>query len=197
MRESSQDADFRGDTMRTKDLAHVALFAALTAALGLVPPLDVGFVPTPVTAQTLGVMLAGAVLGARRAGLALLVFVALVAVGLPVLAGGRGGLGALLGPSGGFVLSWPVGAFVTGLLTERVWHRYHVLLGSACNLVGGVLVVYLIGIPYMALIGHLTLRSAFVGSLAFVPGDLVKTVVAAMAAVAVRRAYPLIEGTAA
>ncbi|MFI7104197.1 biotin transporter BioY [Streptomyces sp. NPDC050161] len=183
--------------MRTKDLAQVALFAALTAALALVPPLDVGFVPTPVTAQTLGVMLAGAVLGARRAGLALLVFVVLVAVGLPVLAGGRGGLGALLGPSGGFVLSWPVGAFVTGLLTERAWRRYQVLVGVACNLVGGVLVVCLIGIPYMALVGRLPLRSAFVGSPAFVPGDLVKAVVAAMAAVTVRGACPLVKGAAA
>lgn len=183
--------------MRTKDLAYVALFAALTAALGLLPPIEVAFVPAPITAQTLGVMLAGAVLGSRRAGLALLLFVVLVVVGLPVLAGGRGGLGVLLGPSGGFILSWPVGAFVVGLLTERFWRRYNVLLGILWNVVGGVLVVYLIGIPWMALVGGLGFDKALVGSLVYVPGDLTKAVIAAAVAVAVRRAYPLIEDRAA
>ena len=78
--------------MKTKDLAYIALFAAITAVLGLLPAIPVPAVPVPITAQTLGVMLAGAVLGARRGFLALLLFLVLVAVGLPVLAGGRGGL---------------------------------------------------------------------------------------------------------
>jgi biotin transport system substrate-specific component len=180
--------------MRSKDLAYVALFAALTAALGLVPPIDVAFVPVPITAQTLGVMLAGAVLGARRAGLALLVFVVLVVVGLPVLAGGRGGLGVLLGPSGGFILSWPIAAFVTGLVTEQLWRRYNVVFGIVANLIGGVVVVYLIGIPWLAVVGDLG-TEAFTGSMVFLPGDTIKAVLAAVVAVSVRRAYPLIERT--
>ena len=75
--------------MKTRDLAYIALFAAITAVLGLLPAVPVPAVPVPITAQTLGVMLAGAVLGARRGFLALLLFLALVAIGLPLLAGGR------------------------------------------------------------------------------------------------------------
>lgn len=175
----------------TRDLTYIALFAALVAALGLFPQITVAAVP--ITAQTLGVMLAGAVLGARRAGLALLVFVVLVAVGMPVLSGGRGGLGVLVGPSGGFVLSWPVAAFVVGWLTERWWHVYTVPRGVAANIVGGILVVYAVGIPYWAVMGELGLVGATTSSLMFVPGDLLKAVLAAMAAVGVRRAYPVIE----
>lgn len=175
----------------TRDLTYVALFAALVAALGLFPQITVAAVP--ITAQTLGVMLAGAVLGARRAGLALLVFVVLVAVGMPVLAGGRGGLAVFAGASGGFVLSWPVAAFVVGWLTERWWHSYTIPRGVAANIVGGVLVVYAVGIPHWALVGDLGLAGATASASVFVPGDLLKAVLAAAAAVGVRRAYPVIE----
>ena len=85
--------------MTTRDIVLIALFAALTAALGLFPPIYVFAVP--ITAQTLGVMLAGSVLGSKRGGLAMLLFLVLVAVGAPILAGGRGGFGIFASPSGG------------------------------------------------------------------------------------------------
>ena len=109
--------------LTTRDMVHIALFAAIMAALGLLPPIPVGFIPVPITAQSMGVMLAGSILGAKRGALAILLFLALVAVGLPLLSGGRGGLGVFFGPTAGFLLSWPVGAFVTGWLTERFWKR--------------------------------------------------------------------------
>ena len=83
--------------MKTKDLAYIALFAAITAVLGLVPAIQVG--PVPITAQTLGVMLAGAILGARRGFLSQLLFLVLVAIGLPLLASGAGGLAVFAGPT--------------------------------------------------------------------------------------------------
>lgn len=179
--------------MKSKDLAYIALFAAIVAALGLLPPVPVPAVPVPITAQTLGVMLAGSVLGARRGGLALLVFLAVVAVGLPVLSGGRGGLGVFVGPSAGFLYSWPIAAVVTGLITQLCWRRYNVAWALVANLVGGVLVIYAVGIPVLSLFGHLPLSVAFTGSMAFVPGDLVKAVAASVVAVAVHKAYPVIE----
>lgn len=179
--------------MNTRDLAYLALFAAVTAALGALPAIAVPFVPVPVTAQTLGPMLAGSVLGARRAGLSQLVFVVLVAAGLPLLAGGRGGLGVFAGPSGGFVLAFPVGAFVVGMLTERFWRRYDLARALLCTVTGGVLAVYAIGVPYLALLGDLSLAQAAAGSLAFVPGDLLKAAVASSVAVTVRRSYPVLE----
>ena len=81
-----------------RNLTMIALFAALIAALGLIPKFTLGF-GVPITAQSLGVMLCGTVLGAWRGGLAALLFVALVALGLPLLAGGRGGLGVFASPT--------------------------------------------------------------------------------------------------
>ncbi len=179
--------------MKSRDLAYVALFAAIVAALGLLPPVPVPGIPVPITAQTLGVMLAGSVLGAKRGGLALLVFLALVAMGAPILSGGRGGLSVFVGPSAGYLYSWPIAAFVIGLLTQLSWRRFNLAWAMVANLLGGILVIYAIGIPFTSLYGDIPLWASFTGSFAFIPGDLVKAVVASLVAVAVRRAYPVIE----
>ena len=179
--------------MKTRDLAYVALFAAITAVLGLLPAIPVPAVPVPITAQTLGVMLAGAVLGARRGFLAMLLFLALVAIGLPVLAGGRGGLSVFVGPSAGFLYAWPLGALVAGLITEATWRRFNLAWALVATLTGGILVIYAVGIPFLSVFADVSLATAFTGSLVFVPGDVVKAVVAAVVAVAVRRAYPVID----
>jgi biotin transport system substrate-specific component len=178
--------------VKTKDLAYIALFAAITAVLGMVPAIQVG--PVPITAQTLGVMLAGAILGARRGFLSQLLFLVLVAVGLPVLPGGGGGLAVFAGVTGGYLVGWPIGAFVVGLLTERFWARYNVAWGVVANVVGGMVVVYAIGVPWLALAADLSLKAAIVsGALPFLIGDVIKAVVAAVIAVQVRRSYPVIE----
>jgi len=180
--------------MRVNDIVYIALFAAITAVLGLVPPVTLPVIPVPITAQFLGVMLAGSILGASRGGLALLLFIGLVAAGLPVLAGGRGGLGVLLfSPSAGFLLAFPISAFVIGWLTERFWQRLDVVRSFLINVVGGIGVVYALGIPGVALMGDLGLVQAAAGSAVFIPGDIIKAGIAALAAVFVRRGYPLIE----
>jgi biotin transport system substrate-specific component len=178
--------------MKTRDLAHIALFAAITAVLGLVPAVQIG--PVPITAQTLGVMLAGSVLGARRGFLSQLLFLGLVAIGLPVLPGGGGGLAVFAGATAGYLISWPFAAFVVGLLTERFWARYGLVRGIAANVVGGIVVVYAIGVPVLKLVTGLPWGDAvWFGAAVFIPGDLVKAVLAAVIAVQVRRSYPVIE----
>ncbi|MFB9912462.1 biotin transporter BioY [Rhizobium paknamense] len=182
--------------MQTRDLVLIALFAAIIAALGLVPAIPLAFIPAPITAQTLGVMLAGVVLGGKRGGLAGALFLLLVAIGLPILPGGRGGLSVFFGATGGFLLSWPVGAFVSGLVAERFAVRG---LGAVpqtlgfflAATVGGVGVVYLIGVPFLAVVAGMGLPKAFLGSLAFIPGDLLKAAIAALAGRAVMVGYPL------
>jgi biotin transport system substrate-specific component len=179
--------------VKTRDLAYVALFAAIVAVLGLVPPVPVSGFPVPITAQTLGVMLAGSVLGAKRGGLALLVFLAVVAVGAPVLSGGRGGLSVFVGPTAGFLYSWPVAAFVVGLLTQLFWRRFNLAWSLIANLVGGVVVIYAIAIPLTTVFGDVSLATSFRASMTFVPGDVLKGVLASVVAVAVAKAYPVIE----
>ena len=178
--------------MKTRDLAYIALFAAIIAVLGTIPAIPVG--PVPITAQTLGVMLAGGVLGARRGFLSVLLFLVLVAVGLPLLAGGRGGLGVFAGPTAGYLLGWPVAAFVIGWLTERSWDRYNVVRGTLINVVGGIVVIYAVGVPVLKAVAGLSWGQALTGgALPFLPGDLVKAFVAAAIADVVRRSYPIID----
>jgi len=130
----------------SRDLALIASFAALVAVMGVPGSLSLFGNAVPITLQTLGVMVAGSVLGWRRAFLALLVFLALVAAGLPLLAGGRGGLGVFAGASAGYLLAWPLGAAVTGWLVQRRLPAYPVWWGLLANVIGGIGVVYLIGI---------------------------------------------------
>ena len=154
-------------------MAQVAIFAGVIAALGLVPALQLPAMPVPVTLQSLGVMLAGSILGARKGAASVVLFLALVAIGLPLLAGGRGGLGVFATPSVGFLIGWPIAAFVIGWLTERRGLPYSIGWGVAFNVLGGIVVMYVFGLGGMLLVGGLSLGAATVALLPFIPGDLV------------------------
>ena len=180
----------------SRDLALIATFAGVVAALGLVPAFTPPGFAVPITAQSLGVMLAGAVLGARRGFLSLLLLLVLVAVGLPLLAGGRGGLGVFATPSAGFLIGWPIAAFVVGWLTERGGPTYKLAWGVVANLVGGIVVLYALGIAGIALVAGISVQAAAVSTWIFIPGDLVKVVVAALVARGVHAAYPGLLGRA-
>ena len=170
-------------------LARVAVFAAIIAVLGL----PGGFTilgAVPITAQTLGVMLAGAILGPWLGALSVTVLLGLVAVGMPLLAGGRGGIGVFFGPSAGYLLGWVAGAIVIGLIVHAGGRKpttWRTLLGVV---VGGILVVYALGIPVQSLVTRLPLAETALMSLVFVPGDLVKAVLATAIVVTLVRAYP-------
>lgn len=180
--------------MNTRDIVYIALFAALTAALGLFPPIVIPLAAgVPITAQTLGVMLAGGILGSKRGALAMLLLLLLVAIGLPLLSGGRGGPTVFVGPSAGFLIGWVAAAFVVGWLTERFWSRVNVALACSFNLLGGIVVLYAFGVPWLAYTAELSLLNAAIGSAAFIPGDVMKSVLAALIVVTVKRAYPLVK----
>ncbi|MGD7733552.1 biotin transporter BioY [Propionibacteriaceae bacterium G57] len=178
--------------MRAKDLALVALFTALMVVLGLAPRIQLPLLPAPFTTQTLGVMLAGGIIGAKRGFASMALFVLLVAVGAPVLVGGLGGFGMLLGPTGGFIWAYPLGALVTGLLVEAWWKRLNYVWAFIACFIGGSLVLYAIGQPWLIANSGLTLSRGWWSWVIYLPGDLVKTVVAAAVIVTVKKAYPLI-----
>jgi biotin transport system substrate-specific component len=172
------------------DLAQVAVFAALIAALGLPGALYLGGTAVPITFQTLGVMLAGAILGARKGFLSVLLFLALVAAGLPLLSGGRGGLGVFVGPSVGYLIGWLAGSALIGWATARLLPSYRILPALLWTALGGIVAVYLVGVPVFAAITGTPLGVAFAGSAIFLPGDLAKVVVTVLVAKGVHRAWP-------
>ncbi len=172
-----------------RNLTMIALFAALIAALGLIPALTLGF-GVPITAQTLGVMLCGTILGAKRGALAALLFVALIALGLPLLAGGRGGLGVFASPTVGFLLGWPIAAFVTGFIVER-WRAAPLgIVAGIASVIGGIGVIYGCGIIGMSIVLDKTLAEAALLVTAFLPGDAIKAIVAGALTGALAKARP-------
>lgn len=180
---------------RSMDIASVAAFTALTIALGVVY-IPLPFTPVPVTGQTLGVLLAANVLGPKRGTASVALMLLLAAAGLPVLAGGRGGVGELLGPSGGFLIGFLLASAVVGIATQRLGlSQRDTVLRLIVNVTLGVFAVYLIGTPWFAISTDRGLwDAAALGMAPYLPGDIFKAVVAAMVAQAVLRSGVAIPG---
>jgi biotin transport system substrate-specific component len=181
----------------SRSLALVSLFAALMAVFGLIPKIDLPL-GVPITLQTLGVMLAGCLLGPRLGMQAMLLFLGAVALGLPLLSGGRGGFGVFLAPSAGYLLAWPLGAWVTGMLMNRFpgkasaqsSPRSSAISAFLASAVGGLMTVHVFGVIGLVKIANLSWTQAFFGTLVFVPGDLIKCAVCAMVVHTVARGLP-------
>lgn len=171
-----------------RNITLIALFAALIAVLGLVPRMDLAS-GVPITAQSLGIMLCGTVLGARRGALAVLLFLALVALGMPLLSGGRGGIGVFATPSVGFLIGFPIAAFVIGWVMERTTLRVDIAAGAAA-VIGGIAVLYIFGILGIKLMAGISLFEASVSAMVYLPGDLVKAGLAALVTQALATARP-------
>ncbi|MFN8110102.1 MAG: biotin transporter BioY [Thermoleophilia bacterium] len=157
------------------------MFAALVAVLGLTPAVNVPGISVPVTAQTLGVMVAGLLLVPVEAFLSLALFVALVAAGLP-LSGGRGRPGRVQRVAqqrvrAGLLVAAAVTAVVATLALMAGACRSRVVLPAAlftAAVLGGVVVEYAIGIPVGAAVADIPLHTFLHGSMTFLPGDLAK-----------------------
>ncbi len=186
----STGARFSAPRLSARDLALVAVFVGIVAALGLVPAFYPFGASVPITAQSMGAMLAGGILGARRGALSMVVFVALVAVGLPLLSGGRGGLGVFATPSVGFLIGFPVAAYVVGVLSGSGRSAYTLSRGVVANVLGGIVALYVLGILGISMVGRVSIDTAFTSVWVFVPGDALKAVVAAVVARGVHAGYP-------
>jgi biotin transport system substrate-specific component len=158
------------------DAALVALFSAFVA---LTARIEIPLWPVPMTLQTLGVVFTGAALGSRRGVLALLLYLVEGGVGLPVFAGGAFGVAYMSGPTAGYLVGFVAAAGAVGWLAERGWDRR--LVWTVLAMLVGNLLIYALGVAWLAVfLGDL--RAALVqGMLIFAPGDLVKIVVAALA----------------
>lgn len=174
-----------------RDIAQIALYAALVAALGLLPKISIPLAGgIPITGQSLGVMLAGIMLGPIRGALALLLFLLVVALGLPLLAGGRGGLGVFMSPSVGFLIGFPFAAMACGYIMQ--WMRNKPVLPSAwlAATFGGIVVLYAFGILGLAFKTDMSLAKAASVMVVYLPGDALKVLLAGLIAQTVWRGMP-------
>jgi len=158
-----------------RGMIYASLFGAGTAAGAyLIIPLP----PVPITLQTLFLGLAGALLGARLGALSQVIYLLIGIIGLPVFAGGKAGLGVLLGPTGGYLFGFIAGAWVIGVLVnlkEKPGFGWTIVA-----LVAGTVVIYLFGVAQLSLVARLSINKAIsVGVLPFLIGDTVKILAAA------------------
>jgi len=180
----------------TRSLSYIALFAAVIAVFGLIPKIDLPF-GVPITLQSLGIMLVGCLLGPKRAFYTVGLFLVALALGLPLLSGGRGGVAVFVAPSAGFLLGWLLGAVVCGLSMRQFMKRMPDAKGKGLliaaflsSLIGGIVVMYFFGILGLMLAAHLSATQATLAVLAFVPGDLLKCAVCALLVQSVVRGMP-------
>ena len=172
--------------MNVATMTRVALMAAVTAVAAQIA-IPLPFSPVPFTLQVPAVVLSGFLLGPRHGALAQAIYVLVGAVGVPVFAGFKGGLGVIFGPTGGYLLSYPLAAAVAALAAYAVARsdRRRALASSFLWGVAALAVIYAIGAVWLSMVTDLPLAVAVAqGVLPFVVFDLVKIVLAALVAVA-------------
>ena len=153
--------------------AYASLSAALIA-VGAYISIPIG--PVPIVLQNFFVLLSGLLLGRRWGLISVSVYLIAGAVGLPVFAGGSGGVGRLLGPTGGYLVGFLPAVFMVGLISERKGNQ--VLLDIVAMLCGTVL-IYLLGVTWLKFVTGMTASKALmVGMYPFLPGDALKIAVA-------------------
>ena len=156
--------------------AFLAVAFSLLTALSAQAVIPLPFTPVPITGQTFAVLLTGALLGPRLGAMTLTLYLLEGGLGLPVFAHGAAGAARLLGPTGGYLLSYPFAAALVGALAERGWDRRPVTMLAAMLL--GSLIVFALGAGWLAhFVGP---ARAFTGGvLPFLPGDMIKALLAA------------------
>jgi biotin transport system substrate-specific component len=174
-------------TQQLKRMVYAALMAALTAA-GAYIAIPIG--PVPIVLQNLFIMLAGLLLGGRWGLTSIAIYLLAGAVGLPVFAGGTGGVGKLVGPTGGYLLGFAAAAYLIGLISES--GRGRVVIDILAML-AGTLIIYAFGVTWLKVVTGMGFAKAVtVGMLPFLIGDAFKIAAAIPIARALR---PIMDGT--
>lgn len=173
--------------LSTKDLTLISMFTALTAVGA---QLSIPTQPVPFTLQILFCMYSGILLGAKKGALSQILYVLLGLIGLPIFSGFKGGIQTVLSPTFGYLLGFIVCAYVIGKITERF--KDITLFKLSLTTVSGLLVVYLVGVPYLYLILNNVVNSPITFSQAIATGfsvfivqDLIKCAIVSVSSLAI------------
>lgn len=162
-----------------------ALFAALSAVLSQIS-IPIG--PVPITLTHASIFIAAGLLGAKYGAVSQIVYVFMGAVGVPVFSGYSGGIGKILGPTGGFIIGYIVCAFVTGLIIDRFGTSVKILIPA---MYCGWVVTYAFGVPWYMHVTHTGLPEALLTCVVpFLPGDVAKTI---FSSVLINRLSPVLQ----
>ncbi len=163
--------------MKTKDMVLAAVFAAVTVICSqIIIPLPLS--PVPISLSVLGVFLTGAVLGKKPAAYAQLVYILIGAVGLPVFAGFKGGIGHVIGPTGGYLIAYPLMAFCEAWIIEKLGkNRVYAYLPG---MLAGLFICYALGSLWLSVQAGISIvKALMLGVVPFIILDLVKIIISA------------------
>ena len=164
-----------------QDICSIAIMTAITVVMAQISiPMPMG---VPMTMQTFAITLAGVILGSKKGGLSILVYVLLGAIGVPVFAGFSGGVQNLIGPTGGFIISFPIMAYVIGLGVEHRKKKGMFVL----MLILGTVLNYVVGVAMFCIIMNSSVMTGITACvLPFIPTAIIKAVVAALSGLQIR-----------
>jgi biotin transporter BioY len=155
----------------------VSLVVAFSLLVALSAQVVIPIGPVPITAQTFAVLLTGALLGSRLGAMAMIVYLVEGVGGLPFFSQGHSGIAHLLGPTGGYLVAFPAGAFITGAFAENGWDKRFPTAVVAMAV--GSIVILLGGLAWFSVLMHTSPLVAFLMTLKFIPGDIIKILLAA------------------
>ena len=167
--------------MKTRDLILTAFFAALTVIFSAIS-IPIPISPVPFSLAIVAIFLAGALLPKTQAAVAQIVYLLLGIIGLPVFSKFSGGLGVIAGPTGGYLIAYPIMAFIIALIIEKAGKRNFIvyLVSMLC----GLAVLYAVGTLWLSVEAHMPFAAALsAGVIPFIIPDVVKAVLASILAV--------------
>lgn len=170
-----------------KEIVLVGMFAAILAVISQISlPMPTG---VPITIQVFGIALVGAALGARLGTTATVVYILLGAIGLPIFANFTGGLDKIIGVTGGYIWAWPIMAFLCGIRPRTASKSTNLVIHIILALVGLMIVETIGGLQWHYIGGSMSIKAIAIYSLtAFVPKDIIITIVAVFLAIPIRQA---------
>ena len=159
-------------------LMDAVLVVAGAALVTVLAQVAIPLWPVPITGQTLAVLLVGSTLGAVRGAISMVLYALLGLVGLPVFSDGSHGAGVLFGATGGYIVGFIISAALVGWLAERQWDRK--ILKAIVTFVAGSVVVFAVGLPWLAVVLHTDLPTTLqYGLYPFILGGIIKAAIAA------------------
>ena len=160
--------------LKVRDITITAIFTALTAILAQIS-IPLPFSPVPITFQVMAVYISAIILGSRLGTLSQIIYILVGAIGIPIFVNFQGGLNVVFGPSGGYLISYPIVAFIVGKISDKSLSY----IQSAAVLIASLLLCYGMGVIQLSFITNITIKKALViGVLPFIPLDVIKITLA-------------------
>lgn len=171
----------RKSTSKAYSMTSIALMAAVICVVG---PFTLPIGPVPITLAPLAILLSVYILGTKKGTIALLIYLLIGAVGVPVFSGFTGGIGKLAGPTGGYLVGYIIFALIAGWFIHRFYDKVVI---QFLGMVLALAVLYAFGTAWLAYSAGMTFGAALaVGVLPFIVFDLIKIVITIVLGRAVR-----------